>query len=247
MCHFDTLCEQVKPCDVILVQGRSRVGSIIQSVTQSSWSHSLIYLGKINEIENDELRNTIRHVTDLSPTTPLIAETDLGLGTVIRPLSAYQDEHLRICRPRGLRAHDRDKIIQFISQQIGKEYSISHIAALLMFLLPYRLLPRKWMANWFYRLHHETVEVICSAMIAEAFNQVNFPILPHIEMVGIDKIALIKRNPSLYTPKDFDFSPYFAIVKYPMFSVTGHKNYHDLPWKADIIHNDDLGNHKNPI
>lgn len=247
LCHFDTLKTQVNPCDVLLVQGRSRVSSLIQAMTQSTWSHSLIYLGKIQDIEDTSLRKALSKLTKHNPNTPLIAESELGQGTVIRPLYAYQHEHLRICRPRGLRAVDRDKIMFFIADQIGKPYNIRHIAALLLFLMPYRILPRSWMARWFYKLNSETTQVICSAMIAEAFNQVNFPILPHIETVSIDKLALIKRSSSLYTPADFDVSPYFAIIKYPMFNVAGHKNYHDLPWKADSLHHDDLEHDKPPI
>lgn len=247
LCHFDTLVSQVQPCDVLLVQGRTRVGSFIQTMTQSTWSHSLIYLGLAKEIKDPLLRKEISSLQNITANTALIAESELGVGTVIRPLKDYHDEHLRICRPRGLREVDRQKILSFIANQLGKDYNIGHIVALLVFLMPYRILPRSLMARWFYKLDRETAQVICSAMIAEAFNQVHFPILPHMETIGIDKLAFVKRNSSLYTPADFDVSPYFAIIKYPMFDVTGHKHYQDLPWKSDIINNDDLGNHKRPI
>lgn len=233
LCHFDTLQSQVEPCDVLLVQGRSRVSGFIQTITQSTWSHSLLYLGISKDIKDPLLKKHIAQNPKLTPNMPLIAESELGLGTVIRPLSDYQQEHLRICRPRGLRAVDRDKILATMANQLGKQYNISHIVALLLFLMPYRLLPRSLMMRWFYQLDNDTAQVICSAMIADAFNQVNFPILPSIEAIGIDKIALIKRNASLYTPADFDVSPYFAIIKYPMFEVSGHLHYHDLPWKTD--------------
>ena len=109
LCHFDTLVSQVQPCDVLLVQGRSRVGSFIQTMTQSTWSHSLIYLGLAKDIKDPILRKKIKSLEQINANTALIAESELGIGTVIRPLKDYHNEHLRICRPRGLRDVDRKK------------------------------------------------------------------------------------------------------------------------------------------
>jgi len=50
--------------------------------------------------------------------------------------------------------------------------------------------------------------IICSALIAQAFQRVRFPIL-----ASAQRHAPETRDPSLYTPRDFDVSPYFAIVK----------------------------------
>jgi hypothetical protein len=55
-------------------------------------------------------------------------------------------------------------------------------------------------------------------LIAEAFQKVGYPVLP-IVTVEDDPLAhhhreiLHIRHHSLYTPRDFDISPYFRIVK----------------------------------
>jgi hypothetical protein len=67
-------------------------------------------------------------------------------------------------------------------------------------------------------------------MIAEAFHGVNFPILPIIKRHEETGIALTKRNPRLYTPSDFDYSPYFEIIKYPFITFNDYGLYRDLPW-----------------
>ncbi len=52
---------------------------------------------------------------------------------------------------------------------------------------------------------------------------------------------MIRRNPKLYTPSDFDYSPYFDIIKYPMMPVTGYSIYRQLPWQENLMSNDDHG------
>ena len=49
-----------------------------------------------------------------------------------------------------------------------------------------------------------------------------------------------KRNPRLFTPKDFDYSPYFDIIKYPFLGLDDLGVYRRLPWsEEDILYNDD--------
>ena len=56
---------------------------------------------------------------------------------------------------------------------------------------------------------------ICSTLIALAFQSVNYPILPHVERLDREsrREILHIRHHSLYAPRDFDVSPFFAIVK----------------------------------
>jgi hypothetical protein len=62
----------------------------------------------------------------------------------------------------------------------------------------------------------DPTKLICSALIAQAFRAIGYPILPTIELVESEsarrEIYHI-RDSSLYTPRDFDISPYFAVVK----------------------------------
>jgi len=71
---------------------------------------------------------------------------------------------------------------------------------------------------------------VCSYMLGEAFNSVNFPILPIAERGEDGSLTLYKRNPRLFTPKDFDYSPYFDIIKYPYFGLDDVAAYRRLPW-----------------
>jgi hypothetical protein len=81
------------------------------------------------------------------------------------------------------------------------------------FLMPWPLLPRRWHSTLFnYKPGMRTKES-CSSLLAEAFQSVNFPILPIVKGDG-KNTKLYKSNPKLYSPRDFDYSPYFDIIKY---------------------------------
>ncbi len=62
----------------------------------------------------------------------------------------------------------------------------------------------------------DPTRAICSTLIAEAFQSVGYPILPDVsrdpDHPGAREILHIRHH-SLYAPRDFDLSPYFAIVK----------------------------------
>ena len=67
-------------------------------------------------------------------------------------------------------------------------------------------------------------------MIAEAFSFIHFPILPLVKHDGESGVQLFQRNPKLCTPRDFDYSPYFQIIKYPFLDYSHHSDYRLLPW-----------------
>ena len=73
-------------------------------------------------------------------------------------------------------------------------------------------------------------KAICSTLIAQAFETVRYPILPKIELIqsrSARREILHIRHHSLYTPRDFDISPYFAIIKPTI--ETGF-NYKKMRW-----------------
>ena len=72
-------------------------------------------------------------------------------------------------------------------------------------------------------------------MIAEAFYSVKYPILPLFRKLGKNGVELIPRNTRLYTPADFDYSPYFDIKKYPFMGSSDSTPYRDLPWNKDGV------------
>ena len=44
---FKQLCYEIRPGDIILVEGRSRVSEVIKLITQSPWTHSALYIGHL--------------------------------------------------------------------------------------------------------------------------------------------------------------------------------------------------------
>ena len=230
---YGKICQSIKPADVILVSGRRRVSQIIRAVTQSAWSHAALYIGTINDIKDPELAKIARHYYKGSAADNLLVESEIGLGTIIKPLQFYSEEHIRIARPSSLTSADADHVIAYAIRSLGKEYSLRHLLDLARFLMPWNIFPRQWRSSLFSRNALKPTEEICSAMIARAFASVNYPILPLVEYKMQRGYELTQRNPNLFTPSDFDYSPYFDIIKYPIFGDASKIPYHNLPWKAD--------------
>lgn len=230
--NFERIRTELRPCDVILIEGRSRVADVIRSVTQSPWTHSVIYVGRLHDIEDPARREMLRDHGDFEPNEQLIIESQLGSGTIARPLTIYRDEHLRICRPHGLNYQDGQEVIAYAIERLGHGYDVRHIFDLLRFMLPWSVLPRRWRSSLFQRHARETTRTVCSTMIAEAFGSVQFPILPLIKRTEDDGVQLFQRNPRLVTPSDFDYSPYFEIIKYPFLDFDPHTRYRLLPWSG---------------
>ncbi len=76
-------------------------------------------------------------------------------------------------------------------------------------------------------------------MLAEAFASVDFPILPFIQRQKDGKLRLLKRNARLFTPRDFDYSPYFDIIKYPYMGFGELTTYRQLPWHKELVCNEE--------
>ena len=66
-----------------------------------------------------------------------------------------------------------------------------------------------------------------------------FPILPVLQRDDMGELKLYKRNTKLITPKDFDYSPYFDVIKYPILDFDELTIYRKMPWDKDgVIFND---------
>ncbi len=227
---FDRLCEELHQGDVLLVEGRTRVSHVIKSITNSPWTHSVLYIGRLDEIRDESLQEKVSEYHQGESHEQLIIESMLGEGTIIKPVTKYENEHLRICRPKGLSRSDRQQVIAFSLSQLGYEYDVRHLLDLARFLFPYGIFPRRWRSTLFQQYAGRSTRNVCSYMLGEAFNSVNFPILPIAERGEDGSLTLYKRNPRLFTPKDFDYSPYFDIIKYPYFGLDDVAAYRGLPW-----------------
>lgn len=236
MSDYERMRYEIKPGDVILVEGRSRVSDVIKTVTQSRWSHAALYIGRIHEIENPLDRQRLKQFFDGQPDVQLIIESELGMGTVARPLSVYDRDHLRICRPRDLTYTDAQHVIRYGITRLGTDYDVRQIFDLLRFLFPYLILPRRWRSSLFAKHPGKTTKTVCSTMIAEAFSSIKYPILPMVKRSEEGEMKIFRRNPKLCTPSDFDYSPYFDIIKYPFMNFAQNEpSYRQLPWISEEL------------
>ena len=234
MSDYERTRYEIKPGDVILVEGRSRVSDVVKTVTQSRWSHAALYIGRLHEIENLACRQRIKDYFDGQPGVQLLIESELGKGTIVRPLSTYDRDHLRICRPRDLTFSDAQKVIGYAVGRLGTDYDVRQIFDLLRFLFPWLILPRKWRSSLFVSHAGKTTKTVCSTMIAEAFASIQYPILPLVKRSENHEVKIYRRNPKLCTPSDFDYSPYFDIIKYPFMNFAhSQPHYRLLPWELE--------------
>ena len=236
---FNRVSEKVRVGDVLLREGHNRVSSIIRHITQSVWTHASLYIGRLQDIEDETLQARVRAVCQCDPDTQLLIESEIGAGTIITPLHQYKKYHIRLLRPNGLTHKDAQLVIRYAIGRLGSKYDVRQLLDLARLLFPWGLYPRRWRSSLFQHHSSQPTKDICSSMIADAFQSVDYPILPLIEEDFENKFEFIRRNVRLYTPSDFDYSPYFDVIKYPYFPLGKRGSYHDLPWMKDVISDDD--------
>lgn len=236
---FERLSYEVRPCDVLLIEGRSQVSDIIRLATSSPWTHSCLYLGRLHDIESPELRDIISQHYSPKLDEQLILESMLDHGTIISPLKSYRLDHIRICRPRSLSRKDAQHVTEYAIKHLGAHYDLRQLIDLFRLLYPWGILPRRWRSSLFQYKPGPTKRLICSSIIAEAFNTVKYPILPSVRPDELQGVTLVRKNPKLITPKDFDYSPYFDIIKYPYIGIDDISLYRNLPWVEDEFSNED--------
>lgn len=242
LCDFERIRYELRPCDVLLIEGRSRVSEIIRSITQSSWSHAALYIGRLHDIQDPKIRNLISANFKGAQDSQLLIEGIMGRGSVISDIMSYEKDHIRLCRPRGLSRQDAQQVIAFAVKKLGHDYNVRQVMDLARFLLPWTFFPRRFRSKLFEYHPGDNTRTVCSTLIAEAFNYVEFPILPLVKQHATTGIELITRNPKLYTPRDFDYSPYFEIIKYPFVEFADYAMYRRLPWNREgLVSHDRMG------
>jgi hypothetical protein len=145
----------------------------------------------------------------------VLVEAYVGDGVISAPLSKYFAYHTRVCRPVGLTYEDRHTVCRYAINRIGFGYDTKNIVDLMRYLIPMPI-PQRWRRRMIALGSGDPTKMICSALIAQAFDAVRYPILPKITRAPSRRAKreiLHIRDSSLYMPRDFDISPYFEIVK----------------------------------
>ena len=215
----DALAQSLQPGDVLLVEGNNHIAGVIKYLTQSTWSHAALYVGPVL----DKFAGNEPHV---------LIEAEIGQGVISAPLSKHVKFHTRVCRPVGLTAEDLDKVCRYAIDRIGFDYDLKNIIDLMRYLMPLPI-PQRWRRRMIALGSGDPTRIICSALIAQAFESVRYPILPRVtqmESRQARRDILEIRHSSLYAPRDFDSSPYFEVVK-P--TIVGGFNYKAMHW-ADL-------------
>ncbi len=206
----DRLRQCLRPGDVLLVEGDRRISTAIKYLTQSTWSHAAMFVG--------------------DPRNCDLIEADLRAGVRYVALDEYTHLNLRICRAVKLTDEDLAKVTGFMRASIGKTYDLKNVFDLARFLLPQPPVPKRFRRRLLAMGSGDPTRAICSTLIAEAFAAIHYPILPMIQTEVANNITREIwhiRHHSLYAPRDFDVSPYFAIIK-P--TIEAGFDYRKLQW-----------------
>jgi hypothetical protein len=215
----------LEPGDIFLIEGNTRLSAVIKFLTQSSWSHAALYIG-------DRAKNS-----GLGGEVDLLLEADADHGVSLVPLSKYAHFNTRICRPVGLDASEREAVISYALRHVGMQYDTKQILDLARYLFPYPPVPVFLRRRLLAIGSGDPTRAICSTLIAQAFESIHYPILPERvdgQSYGVAPFVESEsdhiRRHGLYTPRDFDISPYFKVVK-P--TIQSGFDFHSIEWSPE--------------
>lgn len=233
----DSLRATLQPGDVLLVEGHSRFSTAIKYLTQSTWSHAALFVGE------DALSHTG------APHGHSFVEADVADGVRTVGIGQFEAYHTRICRPVGLRQDEIDQVVAYVVARLGHQYDLRNVWDLARYLLPTPPVPQRFRRRMLSLGSGDPTRAICSTLITQAFQSIQYPILPVVSTSSrnspdcpacVDEILQIRHH-SLFAPRDFDVSPYFAVVK-P--TLAQGFDFHDLRWiPHDVVIHETSTNH----
>ena len=215
----------LRPGDVLLVEGNTRISTAIKYLTQSTWSHAALFVGEQAGSRGPD-------------GLPLcLVEADMVQGVHTVGLAHFRGLHCRVCRPVSLTPEEAQQVCAFALDRVGLQYDLKNVWDLARYLLPIPPVPSRWRRRMLALGSGDPTRAICSTLLAESFESVRYPILPNIEALPANdptcadcvREILHVRHHSLYVPRDFDVSPYFQIIK-P--TLTAGFDHHGLTWQA---------------
>jgi hypothetical protein len=247
------LRRHIRKGDVLLIDGDNRVSQIIKYLTQSCWSHAVLYVGDELLRRGGEAADRAREAFG-DDAEELLVEA-LPHGVVASPLSKYIDYNIRIARPHRLAPDHLKLIVEDALAAIGWRYDLRNVLDLARYLIPVHVVPNVLRRTALHFGSGQPTEVICSSLLGRLFAKVRFPILPQIEYpdafdaTDSSRPTLLRRifgfesdgftgifrmrHPTLLTPRDFDLSPYFEIIKFNVVA-DGRFDYQRIHWAEQV-------------
>jgi hypothetical protein len=200
----EKLLAALRPGDVLLVEGNTRISAAIKYLTQSTWSHAALFVGSFGGGAD------------------CFVEADLVAGVRRVGIAEFDGLHTRVCRPVGLDRAECAAVARYAVERIGDRYDLKNVIDLARYLLPAPPVPVRWRRRMLALGSGDPSRAICSTLIAQAFEAIHYPVLPDVKLrpapttgggaACIEEILSIRHH-SLFAPRDFDVSPYFQIVK----------------------------------
>jgi hypothetical protein len=251
---FDQLKSTIRKGDVLLVEGDQRVSAVIKYLTQSSWSHAVLYIGDELLRRDDELKQ--RAIEQFGDAAEHLIVEALFDGVVVSPLVKYIDFNVRLCHPHNLRDEHQKIILDDAVAAIGWRYDLRNVLDLAVHLLFVSLLPGRHHKERLLRLGSgASSQVICTSLLGQLFHKVGFPVLPSVSYPETQQLAqrpsrrwplsILRRkpqsrydglyrhrHPTLLTPRDFDLSPYFKVLKFNVIPERSF-DYSRIEWAPD--------------
>ncbi len=148
----ESLREVLKPGDVLLSEGNSRMAALVRRVTRSSWSHVAMYVGPLEEGADPRC----------------VVEAHFAAGVRAVPLSEFDGQRARVLRPVGLGEADRQRIADWVVRRIGNPYDLAHAWRLAKWLLRPTPSPRA--------MAQDAKRFICSTLLTQAFLFIGYPV-----------------------------------------------------------------------
>ena len=184
------LCALLRPGDVLLTEGNTRMAALVRRLTRSTWSHVSMYVGPLEE----------------GPDPRCIVEADVAAGVRAVRLSELQELRVRVLRPTGLVDADRCRLADWVVSRIGDGYDMAHAWALgrqlLRLPLPSRA-PRTSRSP-----AQGAMQFICSSLLAQAFLLIGYSIAPTV--IGPRDAGAADHR--YVIPRDFESAPGFEVV-----------------------------------
>ena len=124
-------------------------------------------------------------------------------------------------------------MVRHALSRLGFTYDLQNVWDLVRFMIQKPAVPNRFRRAMVGLGSGEPTRAICSTLIAESFQLINYPVLPVLgpDMGAAGKVPVYyQRHFSHFTPRDFDLSPYFKVIK-PTLELGF--DYQQMPWAGE--------------